>query len=133
MNNSILIDDILDIIYDKKKAMCVHEINEQIKKLGRECGKADDIWSYYMDSSNGISFWEREHEVYYITTNKDYKIRSLYLDYQTQRFLNRQWTYICKKCGEYLVLINPKPKDDDIDLIDSNFYECRCGRYINHV
>lgn len=120
MSKSILIDDIIDIIYEKRKAMCVHEINQQIKKLEIQSDIADDIWCYH---NKRVAFWDRDHNVHYITSNSN--IRSIYLDYQSQRFLNRQWTYVCGDCGEFLIECEP-PKH----LEHTVFYYCKCNRYV---
>lgn len=120
-----LIKDIIDLIYKDKTSMVVHEINQQILKLDRRCFKADDIW---LLTHNGThNFWDNNHEVYAITTNKTFKMKSIYLDYQSTRDFGFQWTYICNKCGEYLIEnFSNDPNDNHI------YYDCCCdnGFYI---
>jgi len=109
-----LLPDLINIIYKMKTSMHVHEVNEQILKLKRKSGKADDIW---IDQKE---FWDDNHNVYYVTTNKKFKIRSINLDYQSTRDLGFQWTYVCNKCGEFLTIKN----DDD------RTYSCHCHDYL---
>lgn len=112
--------EIVDIIYKQKTSMCVHKVNEEIKKLNIKWYKADDIWNYQIER---VSFWDRNHNVYAITG--DSNIRSIYLDYKSRRFMSKQWTYICGDCGEYLTECE-RPKH----MKDSIFYDCDCNRYL---
>lgn len=108
--------DIENIIHKFKTSMIVSEVNDKIKNLQRKCYKAEDIYIYHI---NEEPYWNNNHNVYSITTNKDYKIKSIYLDYCNKRYIGFQWTYICKKCGEYLKLY----KNEDI-------YYCNCHDYL---
>lgn len=119
--------DIENIIYKMKQSITVHEINHQIKNLKRKEYLADDI---YCHNTDGIThFWDTEHNVYAITTNKKYKIRPIHLDYSTYRNLGFQWTYICNDCGEYLKLHSTKIKKGYSTNL-RNVYYCNCCDYV---
>ena len=113
---SLLPTDIENIIHKMKVSMIVHENNKMINNLQRKCKKADDIFIY-----DKQIFWNNDHEVYFITTNKEYKIHTVHMDYQTRRDFGFHWTYVCNKCGEILKL-----EDDDQQL-----YSCNCHLYIH--
>ena len=109
-----MLEDLKTIILKMKTSMHVHEVNQQILQLKRKSGKADDIWILHDE------FWDDNHQVYFITTNKKFNIKSINLDYQSTRDLGFQWTYVCNKCGEILLLLNDKERR----------YHCKCHEYV---
>ena len=102
------------MIYKMSTSMTLFEINQDIKNLQRKQIKADDI---FIENRHPY-FWNDDHNVYAITTNKSYNIKPIHLDYLTYRNLGFQWTYICNDCGEYLKVEQDRK------------YHCNCNSYL---
>ena len=108
----VLVDIISKYVYQPEEKQ---KLNKQIENLQRTIYKADDV---FIEENQPQYFWNTNHNVYVITTNKKYNMKSIYLDYITMRNLGFQWTYICNSCGEYLKIKNDAK------------YHCKCNSYI---
>ena len=121
--------DIEDIIHKQKVSMIVSEVNEQIKKLNYKVVQTDDM--FYISDFGALDLNGKANNVFVISTNHNFKIKSLYLDYQSRRDMGDcQWSYVCNKCGEFLksVEVTFTSSYDEQDEFQRDYY-CKCHKY----
>ena len=95
--------------------MIIFEVNQQIKDLKRSQFYADDL--YVVSKPNFL------HNVWGITYNEKFCIKSLNISYEMERDFGG-CRYFCINCGDFLILENSSFKCLCFDY-ESYFYKSR--------